>query len=86
MRIDCRDRSGRWGLRPVVAAARPSSGGIAFLGEEHFAEMIADGRLIRVLDDWCAPFDGYYLYNPSRRQPSPAFALFMDMLRADTPS
>ena len=42
---------------------------------------IAEGRLIRVLEDWCAPFSGYHLYYPSRRQPTPAFALLVDALR-----
>jgi DNA-binding transcriptional LysR family regulator len=42
---------------------------------------IADGRLIRVLEDWCAPFPGYRLYYPSRRQPAPAFAVLVDALR-----
>lgn len=55
--------------------------GIAFLPEEEFAPNIREGRLVRVLDDWCAPFSGYYLYYPSRRQPSPAFSLVVDALR-----
>jgi len=38
-------------------------------------------RLIRVLVDWCPPFSGYHLYYPSRRQPTPAFALLVDALR-----
>jgi DNA-binding transcriptional LysR family regulator len=38
-------------------------------------------RLIRVLDDWCAPFSGYHLYYPSRRQQTPAFTLLVDALR-----
>ena len=38
-------------------------------------------RLVRVLSDWCPPFTGYHLYYPSRRQTSPAFALFRDALR-----
>jgi DNA-binding transcriptional LysR family regulator len=38
-------------------------------------------RLIRVLADWCPPFSGYLLYYPSRRQPTPAFALLVDALR-----
>ncbi|MFT4077109.1 MAG: LysR family transcriptional regulator [Asticcacaulis sp.] len=40
-----------------------------------------DGRLVRVLADWCPPFPGYHLYYPSRRQQSPAFALLVDALR-----
>ena len=38
---------------------------------------IADGRLVRVLDDWCPPFSGYHLYYPSRvspRQRSPCWS------------
>jgi DNA-binding transcriptional LysR family regulator len=55
--------------------------GIGFLPEDHVADAIGDGRLIRVLDDWCGPFDGYHLYYPSRRQLSPAFALLVEALR-----
>ena len=55
--------------------------GIAFLPEQEFAPHIEDGGLIRVLEDWCEPFAGYYLYYPSRRQPSPAFSLVVDALR-----
>ncbi|NTD72777.1 LysR family transcriptional regulator, partial [Agrobacterium tumefaciens] len=32
---------------------------------------IKEGRLVRVLEDWCAPFDGFYIYYPSRRQSPP---------------
>ena len=39
------------------------------------------GRLSGVLDDWCAPFPGYHLYYPSRRQPTPAFAVLVAALR-----
>ena len=42
---------------------------------------LAEGRLVRVLADWCPPFPGYHLYYPSRRQPTPAFALLVDALR-----
>jgi len=45
------------------------------------AALIADGRLVRVLADWCPPFPGYHLYYPSRRQLAPAFALLMESLR-----
>lgn len=55
--------------------------GIAFLPEEEFKTHIEDGRLVRVLEQWCKPFPGYYLYYPSRKQPSPAFSLVVDALR-----
>ena len=55
--------------------------GLAYLPEEQVREPIARGELIRVLADWCPPFPGYHLYYPSRRQPTPAFALLLDALR-----
>ena len=55
--------------------------GLAYLPEDQVKTELADGRLIRVLADWCAPFPGYHLYYPSRRQPAPAFVLLVDALR-----
>ncbi|KKY88464.1 LysR family transcriptional regulator [Enterobacter cloacae] len=55
--------------------------GIAFLPEEEFGTHLREGKLIRVLEEWCRPFSGYYLYYPSRKQPSPAFSLVVDALR-----
>lgn len=55
--------------------------GLACIPEDQVQEHLADGRLIRVLADWCPPFTGYHLYYPSRRQPTPAFALLVDELR-----
>lgn len=66
---------------PHIVLAALEGLGIAFLPEEEFAPHFEEGRLVRVLDDWCAPFAGYYLYYPSRRQPSPAFALVLEALR-----
>ena len=55
--------------------------GLAYIPEDLVKREIADGRLIRVLADWCAPFAGYHLYYPSRRQPTPAFAVLVEALR-----
>ena len=55
--------------------------GLAYMPEEQVAELLAAGRLVRVLEDWCEPFAGYHLYYPSRRQPTPAFRLVLDALR-----
>jgi DNA-binding transcriptional LysR family regulator len=55
--------------------------GLAYLPEDSVQAHLADGRLIRVLADWCPPYSGYHLYYPSRRQPTPAFALLVDALR-----
>ena len=55
--------------------------GFAYVPENAALPHVAKGRLVRVLEDWCAPFSGYHLYYPSRRQLSPAFALVVDALR-----
>ncbi|MER9170543.1 LysR family transcriptional regulator [Mesorhizobium australicum] len=55
--------------------------GLAYTFESQVAPFIADGRLIRVLEDWCQPFSGYHLYYPSRRQHTAAFALLVEALR-----
>jgi DNA-binding transcriptional LysR family regulator len=55
--------------------------GLAFLPEDQVEPYLADGRLVRVLEDWCSPWSGYHLYYPSRRQPTPAFALLVEALR-----
>ncbi|MEK1889717.1 MAG: LysR family transcriptional regulator [Phyllobacterium sp.] len=55
--------------------------GLAYLPEDMVEPYVADGRFVRVLEGWCAPFPGYHLYYPSRRQTSPAFALVVEALR-----
>jgi DNA-binding transcriptional LysR family regulator len=55
--------------------------GLAYLLEAHVSEALERGELVRALADWCPPFPGYHLYYPSRRQPTPAFALLLEALR-----
>lgn len=66
---------------PAMVDAALAGLGMAFLPEDEFAPHISEGRLVKVLEDWCAPFPGYHLYYPSRRQPSPAFSLVVEALR-----
>lgn len=67
---------------PQVDAALAGLG-ITLLPEDELDGHLADGSLVRVLEDWCPPFAGYHLYYPSRRQPSPAFSLVVSALRVD---
>ena len=55
--------------------------GVAYMPEDQVLPYVAEGRLIRVLEDWCPYFPGYHLYYPSRRHTSPALSLLVDMLR-----
>lgn len=65
----------------LIVEAAVAGHGIAFMLEDHVKKHLASGALVRILEEWCDPFDGYYLYYPSRRQPSTAFSLILDALR-----
>lgn len=69
----------------MIVEAASQGFGLAFLPEDHMAPLLADGRLLPVLTDWCPPFAGYHLYYPSRRQLTPAFALVVEALRYRAP-
>ncbi len=68
------------GLPMSLRAARGGLG-MAFVPEDMVRADLEAGRLVRVLADWCAPFSGYHLYYPSRRQSTPAFGLIVEALR-----
>jgi DNA-binding transcriptional LysR family regulator len=55
--------------------------GLAYLPEDQVQAHLTEGRLVRVLADWCPAFSGYHLYYPSRRQTAPAFTVLVDALR-----
>ena len=55
--------------------------GLAYVPHDVAQPHVAEGRLNRVLEDWCPPYTGYHLYYPSRRQSLPAFNLLVDALR-----
>jgi DNA-binding transcriptional LysR family regulator len=55
--------------------------GVAYVLEHEAAPLIEAGRLVRVLDDWCPPFAGFFLYYPSRKQVSPVLAALLKHLR-----
>lgn len=54
--------------------------GLAYMPEDQVLPYINEGRLVRVLEDWCPYFPGYHLYYPNRQYKSPAFALLLDAL------
>ena len=55
--------------------------GIGTAMEDSLKDLIAEGRLIQVLRDWCPSFPGYFLYYPSRRNQPAALAALIDTLR-----
>jgi DNA-binding transcriptional LysR family regulator len=62
------------------AAAVLAGAGLGYMLEEEAKPHLNAGRLIQVLDEWCAPFPGLHLYYPSR-QVTPALRALIDFLR-----
>jgi DNA-binding transcriptional LysR family regulator len=67
-------------IGPILAAALDGFG-VAYLAESQVQPYLDNGRLVRLLADWCPQFSGFHLYYPSRRQPTPAFAVLVEGLR-----
>lgn len=66
----------------LMAEAAAAGLGIAYLAERWAAPMIASGTLVRVLDDWCPPIPGLFLYYPGHRHVPAALRAFIDVLKA----
>src|SRR5208283_5385121 len=41
---------------PIILRAAASGFGLACVLDDQTAQMVADGRLVRVLEEWCPPF------------------------------
>ncbi|HUJ23677.1 MAG TPA: LysR substrate-binding domain-containing protein [Bryobacteraceae bacterium] len=65
----------------IMTRAAMDGVGLAFMSEEHAAPHLASGALVRVLEDWCQPFPGFFLYYPSRRQQPATLAALISALR-----
>jgi DNA-binding transcriptional LysR family regulator len=65
----------------MIVRAAAAGFGLGFVMEDYVEAHLAEGRLVRVLEDWCPSFSGYHLYYPSRLQPSAAFVLLVEALR-----
>ena len=55
--------------------------GLAFVSDERVEPQLESAELIRVLEDWCQPFPGFFLYYPSRRQQPAALSALINTLR-----
>jgi DNA-binding transcriptional LysR family regulator len=56
--------------------------GLAIVYEDQVRDEIARGELEPVLEKFCEPFPGYYLFYPQRRHASPALRALIDHVRA----
>jgi DNA-binding transcriptional LysR family regulator len=69
---------------PQVRRAALAGLGLACVPQDMVQDDVAAGRLVRVLDTWCAPFAGYHLYYPQRKH-GVAFTLLLEALNQAPP-
>jgi DNA-binding transcriptional LysR family regulator len=67
----------------LVIRAALDGVGLAYLGEDRAAPHLDSGALVRVLEQWCQPFPGFFLYHPSRRQQPAALSALIETLRLE---
>jgi len=65
----------------LVTRAALDGVGLAFISDKHVASHLESGALLRVLENWCQPFPGFFLYYPSRRQHPAALSALIETLR-----
>ncbi len=74
---------------PLIASSRElglraalDGVGIAFVKDGSVGDYIAEGKLVPLLEQWSAPFPGFFLCYPQQRHMAPAVRAFIDQLRA----
>jgi DNA-binding transcriptional LysR family regulator len=64
----------------MVEAVRAGAG-LAHVFEDSVREDISQGRLVRVLEEWCPVYPGFFVYYPRQHQMRPALRAFIDFVR-----
>jgi DNA-binding transcriptional LysR family regulator len=65
----------------LVIQAALDGAGLAWVADDRITEHLATGSLVRVLEDWCPPFPGFFLYYPTRKQQPAALTAVIAALR-----
>jgi DNA-binding transcriptional LysR family regulator len=65
----------------LVIQAALDGAGLAWVAEDRITEHLATGALVRVLEDWCPPFPGFFLCYPTRKQQPAALTALIAALR-----
>jgi DNA-binding transcriptional LysR family regulator len=66
----------------LMVDAALDGAGIAYVFEGLVERHLAEGRLVRLLEDWCPYYPGFFLYYPGRRQLPAALRAFVDFIKA----
>jgi DNA-binding transcriptional LysR family regulator len=69
--------------RDLMLAAALDGLGLAYVGVSRAREHLQQKRLVRVLEEWCPPFPGLFLYYASRANRAPKLQALVDFLRVD---
>ncbi|MGE6916985.1 LysR family transcriptional regulator [Achromobacter kerstersii] len=79
------DVPGRISLSDVHAEVRAAVDGIGIgsVPETYVTELLAAGKLVRLLEDWCPTIPGFMLYYPRQRRVSSALRAFIDMAKVE---
>ena len=70
----------------VLVDAAVEGLGVAYVFENMVADLLAQNRLVRVLDEYCPQIPGYFLYYPSRVNLAPKLKALVEFLRNDDES
>ncbi|MFK0330396.1 LysR family transcriptional regulator [Rhizobium sp. NPDC090275] len=71
------------GDQDIMRDAVLQGDGLGYLFEDQVRDEIETGKLVRVLEDWCPYYPGFFLYYPSRRQLPTALRAFIDFVKAE---
>lgn len=69
----------------LMALAAADGHGIAYVPDIVVTDLIAAGRLVTILTDWCPKLPGLFLYYPGHRQVPTGLRAFIDVLRSVYP-
>jgi DNA-binding transcriptional LysR family regulator len=68
----------------LILSAILGGGGIACLPDTLITQHIETDRLVPVLQEWCRPISGFFLYYPCHRHTPVALRTLIDFLRLDS--
>jgi DNA-binding transcriptional LysR family regulator len=67
----------------VLVDAAVEGLGLAYVFDSMVGQLVAQRRLVRVLEEYCPQIPGYFLYYPSRVNLAPKLKALVDFLRSD---
>ncbi|NII55644.1 LysR family transcriptional regulator [Luteibacter sp. SG786] len=82
LELDVRGRVTFGDLRLALDAAVAGIGFTLVL-DDQVTELVAEGRLVKVLEDWCPPYPGFMLYYPRQRRITSALRAFIEFVREE---